>query len=77
MSEPTHSDLVTVGEAARIRGVTSSAISHLVKDGRLRTYSIAGKSFLYRSEVESFVPLPGGWPKGRPRSKRGKKGTDS
>ena len=67
-------DLITPAEAARLRGVTRSAITDLVKRGRLRTYEIGGRSFLYRSEVESFTPeITGRPPKQQASKKKGKK----
>jgi excisionase family DNA binding protein len=48
------SDLITPTEAARIRGVTRSAITALVKRGRLQVVEIGGRPFLRRGEVESF-----------------------
>lgn len=55
-------DLISQAEAAEIRGVTRASINELVKRGRLRSVGIAGRTFLYRSEVESFEPQPGGRP---------------
>ncbi len=49
-------DLITPAEAARLRGVTRSAITHLMKRGRLRVVEVGGRSFLDRSEVEGFTP---------------------
>lgn len=60
-------DLITPTQAAQIRSVSRAAISSLIKRGRLRTFELAGRVFLYRSEVESFEPVRPGWPKGKPR----------
>ncbi len=49
-------DLVTPAEAARMRGVTRSAITDLMKRGRLQTVEVGGRRFLYRTEVEGFAP---------------------
>jgi excisionase family DNA binding protein len=49
-------DLITPTEAARVRGVTRAAITALIKRGRLNTIEIGGRSFLRRSEVETFEP---------------------
>lgn len=62
--------LITPAEAARLRGVTAATMSALVKRGRFRTREIGGRTFLYRSEVLSFVPAKGG----RPRKAEGGKG---
>jgi excisionase family DNA binding protein len=47
-------DLISQAEAARIRGVSRASINELVKRGRLRSETIAGKVLVYRSDVESF-----------------------
>lgn len=49
-------NLITPAEAARLRGVTRSAITDLMKRGRLQITEIGGRAFLSRSEVESFKP---------------------
>jgi excisionase family DNA binding protein len=49
-------DLITPAEAARIRGVTRSAITDLMKRGRLNVVEVGGRSFLQRDEVEKFSP---------------------
>lgn len=48
------SDLITIAEAARLRGVSRSAISELVRRGRLRSVEMFGRVLIYRSEVEGF-----------------------
>lgn len=47
-------DLITIAEAARLRGVSRSAISELVRRGRLRSVDMFGRVLVYRSEVEGF-----------------------
>jgi len=47
-------DLITIAEAARLRGVSRSAISELVRRGRLRSIEMFGRVLVYRSEVEGF-----------------------
>ena len=49
---------ISCAEAARIRGVSQPAIVDLIHRSRLRTVSVAGKTLLFRSEVEGFVPQP-------------------
>jgi excisionase family DNA binding protein len=49
-------DLITPAEAARIRGVTRSAITDLMKRGRLNVVEVGGRSFVQRTEVEKFTP---------------------
>jgi hypothetical protein len=56
-------DLISQADAAKLRGVSRASINELVARGRLRSVDIAGKVFLYRSEVEAFEPQPGGRPR--------------
>jgi excisionase family DNA binding protein len=60
-------DLITISEAAEIRGASVSAISHLVRRGRLRSVERFGKTLVYRSDVENFEPDKPG-PKGVKKS---------
>ena len=48
------SDLITMTEAAKLRGVSRAAIHELVQRGRLRSEQMFGRVLLYRSEVEAF-----------------------
>ncbi len=69
-------DLITPAEAARLRGVTRSAITDLMKRGRLQTIEVGGRPFLYRKEVENFSPeITGRPPKAKAETgpKAGKK----
>ncbi len=67
-------DLITPAEAARLRGVTRSAITDLMKRGRLQTVEVGGRRFLYRKNVESFAPeITGRPPKPKPAQSNGKK----
>jgi excisionase family DNA binding protein len=60
-------DLITPAEAARLRGVTRSAITDLVKRGRLQSVEVGGRPFLSRAEVERFTPkITGRPPKSAP-----------
>jgi hypothetical protein len=64
MATETTEDLITQAEAARLRGVTRSAIAYLVAQGRLRTYERFGVNFVSKSEVENYEPMkPGPVPK--------------
>ena len=56
-------DLITLSEAAELRGVSVSAISHLVRRGRLRSVARYGKTLVYKPEVEAFEAEKGGRPK--------------
>jgi hypothetical protein len=48
------SDLISQAEAARIRGVSRAAIRDLIRRKRLRSFNLAGRELVYRSEIESF-----------------------
>lgn len=63
---PDVSDLITLQEAAEIRGRTTAAISELVRRGRLRSYEKFGRVLVLRREVEAFEDSRG-WPKGKLR----------
>jgi hypothetical protein len=63
-------DLISIKQAAQLRGVTIEAISDLIRRGRLHTIEIAGKRFLRRSEVTNFKPQKGGRPSTRKASKK-------
>ena len=56
------SDWISQAEAARLQGVTRQAISKLVKSGRLKTLTIAGKVLVSRSGVEGYIPETAGRP---------------
>lgn len=66
-------DLITVTEAAKLRGVTQQAISDLIKRGRIHPVEIAGKRLLRRSEVTKFKPEKGGRPPKKQATKKGGK----
>ena len=51
-------DLVSQAEAARIRGVSNQAIADLIRRGRLHTVVVAGRAFVYRSQIEAFEAKP-------------------
>jgi predicted XRE-type DNA-binding protein len=56
-------DLITQAEAARLRGVTRSAIGDLVKRGKLKKVQKVGAVlFLSRREVLNYTPEVGGRP---------------
>lgn len=54
------SDLVTVTEAAQLRGVSRSAIHELIQRGRLRSKKMFGRVLLSKSEVKSFEKVKPG-----------------
>ena len=45
---------ISQAEAARIRGVSRQAIARLIKKGRFRVLTIAGKTLLKRTDVASY-----------------------
>ena len=55
-------DYISQLEAAKIRRVSKQAIADLIKRGRLNSFTIGGKIFVRRSEVESFQAMPIGRP---------------
>jgi hypothetical protein len=55
-------DWITQAEAARVRDISPQGISDLIRRGRLQTLLIGGKTFVRRSEVETFTPTTGGRP---------------
>jgi excisionase family DNA binding protein len=56
-------ELISVPDAAKMRGVSTQAIHHLIKRGRLNAIEVAGRRVLFRKEVEAFEPLPVGRPR--------------
>jgi hypothetical protein len=62
-------DLITISEAAEIRGASVSAISHLVRRGRLRSVERFSKTLVYRSDVQNFEPDKPG-PKGMEKGEK-------
>jgi hypothetical protein len=61
-------DWVSQAEAAHLRRVSRQAISKLVRKGRLKTVTIAGRTLVCRADVLSYQPRG----PGRPKSKRKK-----
>jgi excisionase family DNA binding protein len=47
--------LISIREAAELKGVSRSAILQLIQRGRLRTETIVGKQLVYRDDVKRFV----------------------
>jgi hypothetical protein len=77
----TMNDLVSISEAARIRGVTHGAIQDLIERGRLEPIVVAGRRLLRRNEVTGLEKLPAGRPpkasgtNGNVKVSAGKKGS--
>ena len=58
------SDLVSISEAARLRGVTHGAIQDLIARGKLATTEVAGRRLLKRNDVVNYQPeTPGRKPR--------------
>jgi hypothetical protein len=57
------SELVSQQEAAKMRGVSTQAIHHLMKRGRFTIIGVSGRKFLLRKEIEAFEPKLGGRPR--------------
>ena len=70
VESPDVDDLITLQEAAEIRGRTTAALSELVRRGRLRSFEKFGRKLVSRREVEGFEDSRG-WPKGKPRKGSG------
>jgi excisionase family DNA binding protein len=47
-------DLVSQAEAARIKGISRQAVSHLVARGRLATYFVGGRHLVSKTEVLNY-----------------------
>jgi hypothetical protein len=74
MTSESAEDLITQAEAARLRGVTRSAIAYLIAQGRLHTYERFGVTFVSRREVENYEPQkPGPRPSSTPKSQKAAK----
>jgi excisionase family DNA binding protein len=66
-------DLITVPEAAALRGVHVESIRSLVKRGRIRSVSKYGRRLLYREDVLAFEKKSPGPAKGTKKGKATKK----
>ena len=55
--------LMTIQEAAALRGVTRTRIYQWIDEGRLRKEVRYGRSVVYRDEVLAIEALPGGRPR--------------
>jgi predicted transcriptional regulator len=55
-------NLLTVTQAATLRGTTPAAVSKLMRQKKLETVEIAGRKFVTRESIESFVPIKIGRP---------------
>lgn len=48
------SGLISIPEAAQIRGTSRAAIQHLIDRGRLTAHEVFGRTMVLRYEVENF-----------------------
>jgi len=55
-------DLISFADAGRMRGVSRQSITKLVNKGRFKTFTVAGRKFLCRKEIEDYIPLSAGRP---------------
>jgi excisionase family DNA binding protein len=55
-------DLIRQAEAAKLRGVSRSAIGDLIKRGKLKGHKVGSVVFLSRREVLNYTPEVGGRP---------------
>lgn len=65
-------DLISVTEAAKLRGVTRQAILDLISRGKIQAVEVGGRRFVRRSEVRSYKPSKGGRPKHASKKKAAK-----
>lgn len=56
-------DLITLPEAAALRGVGVSAVSRLISRGRIQSYEMFGRKLVSKSELKAYRPAKGGRPK--------------
>ena len=59
--------LITQAEAAKLRGVSISAINYLVKNNRIRSVEKYGRVLVYDDEVINYEPKPAGRPANKAR----------
>ena len=59
-------DLITQAEAARLRGVTRSAITYLITQGRLPIFERYGMRLVSRADVLGYEPMKPG-PTAKPK----------
>jgi excisionase family DNA binding protein len=57
------SSWISQSEAARLRGVTRQAIAKLIKNERLKTLEIGGRTLVSKEEIINFKALSAGRPK--------------
>jgi excisionase family DNA binding protein len=55
-------DLITLDDAAKLRGVTRPAISYLIAHKRIRSMRLFNRILVYRDDVLTYKSLKGGRP---------------
>jgi hypothetical protein len=60
--------LITQVEAAKLRGVTVSAISYLLRRGRIRGVEKFGRVLVYEDEVRKYESMKAGRPRATKRA---------
>ncbi len=66
MSTVNPNEMLTPTQAARLKGVTRQWIAELIKEGKLPSVQIAGRSFVRQQDVLAYKPSP---KSGRPPGK--------
>lgn len=66
-------NLISQKEAAELRGVSLSAISDLIKRGKLTPVEVGGRKFLRRIDVVNYEPARGGRPTKKVSKQKGVK----
>ena len=60
-------DLISQAEASRLRHCSRPAIANLIKQGKLKTYVVAGLRVLSKTEVLNYEAKPVGRPRNNKR----------
>lgn len=55
-------ELLSVADAAKLRGVSRQAINHLIRQNKIGFIQIGRNRFILRQSLESFTPDKGGRP---------------
>jgi hypothetical protein len=49
-------ELITIAEAAKLRGVSTAAVTYHLRAANMRSETVAGTLMVYRSDVENYQP---------------------
>ncbi len=49
-------ELITISEAAKLRGVSTAAVTYHLRAANMRSEMIGGVLMVYRSDVENYQP---------------------